>query len=258
MMRTVLSYIEELLISNDLVTSFLVVGICTLFASQISKRLFKGRVHASAIAIALALLASGLAGAVTGGSKGVADLPVLSGIGILGSSMFRDFAIVSTVYGASFSEFKKCGLTGGISLFAGVITSYFVGVAVALAMGYRDVTSLATLGAGTVTFIVGPVTGAALGADSVVIALGIAAGLIKSIVVMVITPFVAKRIGLTTPKTAMIYGGLVGSVSGISAGLTAVDPELVPYGAMTATFYTGLGCLLCPSILYGAACLIFG
>ena len=33
--------------------------------------------------------------------------------------MFRDFAIVSTVYGASFSEFKKCGLTGGLSLFAG-------------------------------------------------------------------------------------------------------------------------------------------
>jgi len=24
----------------------------------------------------------------------------------------------------------------------------------------------------------------------------------------------------------------------------------VPYGAMTATFYTGLGCLLAPSILF--------
>ena len=28
------------------------------------------------------------------------------------------------------------------------------------------------------------------------------------------------------------------------AGLAATDPKLVPYGAMTATFYTGLGCLL--------------
>jgi Malonate/sodium symporter MadM subunit len=25
---------------------------------------------------------------------------------------------------------------------------------------------------------------------------------------------------------------------------------LVPYGALTATFYTGLGCLLCPSIFF--------
>jgi hypothetical protein len=24
----------------------------------------------------------------------------------------------------------------------------------------------------------------------------------------------------------------------------------VPYGAMTATFYTGVGCLLAPSVLY--------
>jgi hypothetical protein len=24
----------------------------------------------------------------------------------------------------------------------------------------------------------------------------------------------------------------------------------VPYGALTATFFTGLGCLMCPSIFY--------
>ncbi|MDA7500230.1 malonate transporter subunit MadM, partial [bacterium] len=28
------------------------------------------------------------------------------------------------------------------------------------------------------------------------------------------------------------------------------DPKLVPYGAMTATFYTGIGCLLGPSVIY--------
>jgi len=43
---------------------------------------------------------------------------------------------------------------------------------------------------------------------------------------------------------------LMGTTSGVTAGLAATDPRLVPYGAMTATFYTGLGCLLCPSVLY--------
>jgi hypothetical protein len=48
----------------------------------------------------------------------------------------------------------------------------------------------------------------------------------------------------------MIFGGLVGSTSGVSAGLAATDPKLVPNGALTATFHTALGCLICPSILY--------
>ena len=48
----------------------------------------------------------------------------------------------------------------------------------------------------------------------------------------------------------MIFGGLVGSTSGVSAGLAATDLKLVPYGALTATFHTAMGCLLCPSILY--------
>jgi malonate transporter MadM subunit len=48
----------------------------------------------------------------------------------------------------------------------------------------------------------------------------------------------------------MIYGGLMGTTSGVAAGLAATDPKLVPYGALTATFYTGLACLLCPSVYY--------
>jgi malonate transporter MadM subunit len=48
----------------------------------------------------------------------------------------------------------------------------------------------------------------------------------------------------------MIFGGLMGTNSGVMAGLAATDPKLVPYGAMTATFYTGLGCLLGPSVLF--------
>ena len=80
--------------------------------------------------------------------------------------------------------------------------------------------------------------------------LGVAAGLVKAILVMVATPLVAKRIGLDNPQSALIYGGLMGTTSGVAAGLAATDPKLVPYGAMTATFYTGVGCLLAPSLLY--------
>ena len=48
----------------------------------------------------------------------------------------------------------------------------------------------------------------------------------------------------------MVFGGLIGTTSGVAAGLAATDPKLVPYGALTATFYTGIGVLLCPSIFY--------
>ena len=117
-------------------------------------------------------------------------------------------------------------------------------------MGYPDVVSMVTVGAGVCTFVVGPVTGAALGASSEVIAISIAAGVVKSVLVMMVTPFVKDIVGLDNPQSAMIYGGLMGTSSGVAAGLAAVDAKLVPYGAMTATFYTGTGCLLCPSILY--------
>ena len=67
---------------------------------------------------------------------------------------------------------------------------------------------------------------------------------------MVGTPFIARFIGLNNPTSAMVYGGLMGTTSGVTGGLAATDPKLVPYGAVTATFYTGLGCLLCPTILF--------
>jgi malonate transporter MadM subunit len=78
----------------------------------------------------------------------------------------------------------------------------------------------------------------------------VAAGLVKSILVMIGTPMVAKMIGLDNPQSAMVFGGLMGTTSGVAGGLAATDPRLVPYGAMTATFYTGVGCLLGPSVLY--------
>jgi malonate transporter MadM subunit len=63
---------------------------------------------------------------------------------------------------------------------------------------------------------------------------------------------------LNNPQAAMVFGGLAGTVSGVSAGLAATDRRLVPYGALVATFHTGFGCLLGPSILFLATRAIFG
>ncbi|MBQ4517926.1 MAG: malonate transporter subunit MadM [Clostridia bacterium] len=249
-MKAIANIFVELFIDNAFVMSFLIVGIISLFSKFVADKLTRGKIHSSAIAIFLGLILAYVGGRATGGSKGLSDLPIFAGIGILGGSSFRDFAIISTSYGAKFSEIKKCGVIGVVALLIGVIGTFFVGALIAIAFGYHDAASVTTIAAGTVTFVVGPVTGAAVGADSAVIALSIAAGVVKSITVMLLTPMVAKKIGLTTPRAAMVFGGLMGTTSGTSAGLAATDPKLVPYGAMVATFYTGLGCLLCPSVLY--------
>lgn len=236
--------------SNGLVVSFAIIGVTIYFSYLLSNKLTKGRVHGSAIAIIIGLVLAYIGGVNTGGDQGLADVGIFAGIGLMGGGMLRDFAIVATAFGANLDEIKKAGLPGIISLFAGVIVSFVVGVIIALAFGYTDAVSLTTIGAGTATYIVGPVTGTALGASSEVIALSIAAGLFKSILTMIGTPFVAKYIGLNNPRSAIVYGGLMGTTSGVAGGLAATDPKLVPYGAMTATFYTGLGCLLAPSILF--------
>lgn len=257
-MDNILDMLKELFATNGLITAFLSVGLCAVFSGFISKNLFKGRIHSSAIAIMLALIFAGIAGAFTdGGSGGISDVYIFSGMSVLGGSMLRDFTIISTANGASLSEFKKCGKVGILSLFIGIFISYIAGCIIAILFGYTDSESIATIGAGSVTYIVGPVTGTSLGADSTVIALSVAAGLVKSVLVMIITPLTAKKVNLTTPKAAMIYGGLMGTTSGVAAGLAATDQALVPYGAMTSTFFTGLGCLLCPSVLYSLTNLIF-
>ncbi len=249
-MKTILDIITELFVKNALVMSFLVVGIISMFSNFVSAKITRGKIHSSAIAIFLGLVLAYVGGRVTGGSKGLSDISIFAGLGILGGSSLRDFAIISTSYGAKFSEIKKCGLIGVLSPLLGIIISFLTGAIVALAFGYTDAVSVSTIAAGTVTFIVGPVTGAAIGADSIVVAISIACGLFKSIAIMLLTPFFAKKVGVTTPRSAMIFGGLMGSASGTTVGLAAIDVSLVPYAAMTATFYTGLGCLLCPSVLY--------
>jgi len=243
---------------NGLVTAFAVVGVVMLLSMQLSKRLTMGRVHGSAIAIVIGLALAYWGGIQTGGHKGLADLSLFGGIGLMGGAMLRDFAIVATAFEVQATEARKAGMVGAVALLLGTLLPFIVGASVAWSMGYSDAVSMTTIGAGAVTYIVGPVTGAAIGASSDVMALSIATGLVKAIIVMVGTPIAAKFLGLKTPRSAMVFGGLAGTVSGVSAGLAATDRKLVPYGALVATFHTGLGCLLGPSLLFFATKAIIG
>lgn len=240
-----MTLIEKVLTENGFIFSFLLVGIIMWVSFWLSGKLTKGKLPGVAIAITV-----GLGLAFLGDKKGLSDVSLFSGLAFFGGSVLRDFSIVSTAMGASFNEIKKAGKQGIFSLFIGVILTFFLGGLIGYLLGYRDAKSFTTIGAGACTFIVGPVTGSAIGATSDVIALSIAIGVIKSVVVTIATPILATRIGLNNPQSAMVYGGLIGTTSGVAAGLASTDTKLVPYGALTATFYTGLGCLLCPSILY--------
>lgn len=248
----------HVLTANALLTAFALVGVLMWFSNWLSKRLTFGRIHGSAIAIMIGLALAFLGGLYTGGEKGLADVTGLAGIGLMGGAMLRDFAIVATAFEVDVAQARKAGLIGAAALGLGTLLPFVLGAVVAAAYGYTDAVSLTTIGAGAVTYIVGPVTGAALGASSPVIALSIATGVFKAVLVMIGTPFVARLIRLNNPRSAMVFGGLMGTVSGVSGGLAATDRRLVPYGALTATFHTGLGCLVAPSVLYLAVRAITG
>jgi malonate transporter MadM subunit len=244
--------------ANALLTAFAFIGVIMWLSAALSKYLTFGRVHGSAIAIMIGLALAFVGGILTGGQKGLADIPVLAGVGLMGGGMLRDFAIVATAFEVDVERAKQAGLIGAVALIFGTVLPFVFGAIVASAYGYTDAVSLTTIGAGAVTYIVGPVTGAALGASSTVIALSIATGVFKAVLVMICTPLVAGIIGLNNPRSAMVFGGLMGTVSGVSGGLAATDRRLVPYGALTATFHTGFGCLIAPLILYLAVRAIVG
>lgn len=242
--------LEKAAKENGLVTAFAVVGLVVLVSGAISRKLTFGRVQGSAIAILIGLALAYVGGKMSGGTRGLADIALFSGVGLMGGNMLRDFAIVATAFEVHAEEARRAGWIGAVALLLGTVLPFIVGVCVARMFGYSDAVSMTTIGAGAVTYIVGPVTGAAIGASSDVMALSIATGVIKAIIVMVTTPMAAEFLRLKTPRSAMVFGGLAGTVSGVSAGLAATDRKLVPYGALVATFHTGLGCLMGPSILF--------
>src|SRR5450830_751724 len=156
--------IEKGLEHNGLVTAFAFVGVVMWISVVLSKRLTFGRIHGSAIAIVIGLVLAWVGGTMTGGQKGLADISLFSGIGLMGGAMLRDFAIVATAFEVRAEEAKKAGLIGVVALFIGTIVPFVIGSGVAYAFGYRDAIAMTTIGAGAVTYIVGPVTGAAIGA----------------------------------------------------------------------------------------------
>ena len=253
-----LELLRSALVRHGLVTAFAFVGIVVWLSYLVSDRLTRGRVHGSAIAILVGLALAWAGGVATGGERGLADIEILAGVGLLGGAMIRDLAIVATAFGVDLPEMRKAGPGALVGLVVGVFGSFLVGATVAWVFGYTDPVSMTTIGAGAATYIVGPVTGTALGATSDVVALSIAAGLVKSMLVMSTTPFVARFIGLDNPRAALVFGGLMGTTSGVAGGLAATDERLVPYGAMTATFYTGLGCLVGPSVVFVTIRALFG
>lgn len=242
--------VNEVLIAYPLIIAFTVIGIVIWVSYLISSKLTNGRLHGTAIAIVIGLLLAYIGGKTTGGKQGIADIKAFSGIAVLGGTMLRDLAIVATAFGVRIDKIRSAGMSVVLSLLIGVTSAFVIGAWVAWTFGYNDAVSIATIAGGTVTFVVGPVTGSALGASSEVISLSIAAGLIKAILVMITTPFMASVIGLDTPRDALIFGGLMGSTCGVASGLAATRPALIPYAAMTAVCYMALGCLLGPTICF--------
>ena len=178
-MTQILDLLADVMSRYGLITAFAIVGITVWVSYQLSARLTRGKLHGSAIAIMLGLLAAYVGGVITGGSRGIADLEVLAGIGLMGGGMLRDFAIIATAFGVDTRELARAGAAGVISLFTGVFVSFAIGATVAYAFGYTDPVSMTTIGGGAATYIVGPVTGAAIGASSDVIALSIAAEILQ-------------------------------------------------------------------------------
>src|SRR6185369_15673077 len=192
--------LKRLADEHSLIMAFAVVGAVMWVSYQISKHLTFGRIHGSAIAIVLGLALAYFGGVATAGKNGLADIPMFAGLGLLGGAMIRDFAIVATAFEVDVQEAKRAGLLGAIALTIGTILPFIVGASVAVAFGYSDSISMTTIGAGAITYIVGPVTGSAIGASSPVMALSIATGVFKAVLVMTGTPFVAHMIGLDNPR----------------------------------------------------------
>ncbi|MED5461336.1 MAG: malonate transporter subunit MadM, partial [Pseudomonadota bacterium] len=131
-------------VKNGLITAFLFVGILVWLSYEISARLTRGHIHGSAIAIAIGLVLAYVGGSITGGSQGLADFSVLTGVGIMGGAMFRDFAIVATAFGAELEALKKAGVVGAASVVIGVVLSFVVGAVVAVSFGYTDPVAIST------------------------------------------------------------------------------------------------------------------
>lgn len=209
--------IVEVLARNGLVFAFLFVGGVMWLSYQLSDRLTAGRLHGSAVAIIIGLILAWIGGMMTGGNRGLADVPLFTGIGLMGARCCATWPSSRPLTASTCARSARPARRGQRAGLGdrGVLRG---------GRGDRGGLRLYRCGQhgddrqGAATYIVGPVTGTALGASSEVIALSVAAGLLKAVLVMIGTPLVAPLIGLNNPKSAMAYGGLMGTTSGVAGG----------------------------------------
>ena len=177
----------------------------------------------------------------------------------MGGAMLRDFCIVATAFEVQVDEAQQGRMARRRRAVAGHRAALHRRRRRRLAFGYTDAVSMTTIGAGAVTYIVGPVTGAAIGASSDVMALSIATGVVKAIMVMVGTPFAGRVPGAEQRRARRWSSAAWPARSAASApGWRPPTASLVPYGALVATFHTGLGCLMGPSVLFLAVKALIG
>mgnify|MGYP004052346271 CR=1 FL=1 len=103
-------------------------------------------------AIILGLVLAYVGGATAGGSKGLSDVTLFSGLGLMGGGMLRDLAIIATAYGVNLKEIRQTGFRGVVALFVGVLISFIAGGGVAIAFGYTDPVDITTIGQNLETF----------------------------------------------------------------------------------------------------------
>jgi malonate transporter MadM subunit len=118
---------ENFIDKNGLIVGFLVIGVLAFLSEVFSKKVLKGYLPGSAIAILAGLILAYFGGVITNGEKGLSDLPFLKGLGVFGGSMFRDFTIVATAMGASYLTMKKAGWLGLVSLLFGIVFFFVFG-----------------------------------------------------------------------------------------------------------------------------------
>ena len=89
--------ISDVLIKNGLLFAFVIVGAMMWISYYASHHLTAGRLHGSAVAIILGLVLAYFGGLATGGKKGLADIELFAGLGIMGGAMLRQSLSCSIV-----------------------------------------------------------------------------------------------------------------------------------------------------------------
>jgi malonate transporter MadM subunit len=140
-----LHMLEKTVLDNPLVSAFAFVGLVIWISNLLGRHLTGGRVAGSAIAVLVGLALAYWGGAITGKTKGLADVAQFGGLALMGGAMMRDFTIVATASEVHVDEAKKAGWLGFLALVLGTILPFIVGVGVAYAYGHRDPVTLTTI-----------------------------------------------------------------------------------------------------------------